>query len=151
MTEEEIVQQYGLTFQDAETIGPAVQSYLRLAERLGCEVIHVASTHLRDGLLSDLAHHDTWTQEFRNQIIRSAINLGRKFGFDEKTCQASRHVGEKSSSVICRPNISSTSEWSFFCIWRLCVRNRTLRQSSQQSQARHVLDSQQRDIWIVIP
>ncbi len=84
MTEEEIVQQYGLTFQDAETIGPAVQSYLRLAERLGCEVIHVASTHLRDGLLSDLAHHDTWTQEFRNQIIRSAINLGRKFGFDEK-------------------------------------------------------------------
>jgi exopolyphosphatase/guanosine-5'-triphosphate,3'-diphosphate pyrophosphatase len=84
MSEEEIVQQYALTFQDAETIGLAIQSYLRLAERLGCEVIHVASTNLRDGLLNDLAFHDTWTQEFRNQIIRSAINLGRKFDFDEK-------------------------------------------------------------------
>jgi exopolyphosphatase / guanosine-5'-triphosphate,3'-diphosphate pyrophosphatase len=84
MSEEEIVQQYGLTFQDAETIAPAVLSYLRLAERLGCEVLHVAPTNLRDGLLNDLALHDTWTQEFRNQIIRSAINLGRKYGFDEK-------------------------------------------------------------------
>ncbi|MFN9914838.1 MAG: exopolyphosphatase, partial [Pirellulaceae bacterium] len=84
MSEEEIVQQYALTFQDAETIGLAIQSYLRLAERLGCEIIHVASTNLRDGLLNDLAFHDTWTQEFRNQIIRSAINLGRKFDFDEK-------------------------------------------------------------------
>jgi exopolyphosphatase/guanosine-5'-triphosphate,3'-diphosphate pyrophosphatase len=89
MSEEEIVHQFGLTFQDAETIGPAVLSYLRLAERLGCDVIHVASTHLRDGLLNDLAHHDTWTQEFRNQIIRSAINLGRKFEFDERH---SKHV-----------------------------------------------------------
>ncbi len=32
---------------------------------------------------------DVWTAEFRNQIIRSAINLGRKFSFDEKHA---RHV-----------------------------------------------------------
>lgn len=84
MSEEDIVQQFGLTFQDAETIGPAVQSYLLLAKRFGCETLHVASTNLRDGLLNDLAHHDTWTNEFRNQIIRSAINLGRRCSFDEK-------------------------------------------------------------------
>jgi exopolyphosphatase / guanosine-5'-triphosphate,3'-diphosphate pyrophosphatase len=84
MTEEEIVQKHGLTFQDAETIGPAVRCYLMLAKRLGCDVLHVVPTNLRDGLLNDLAHHDTWTQEFRNQIIRSAINLGRRMDFDEK-------------------------------------------------------------------
>ncbi len=44
-----------------------------LAKRLGCDVLHVVPTNLRDGLLNDLAHHDTWTQEFRNQIIRSAL------------------------------------------------------------------------------
>ncbi|MDZ4848746.1 MAG: HD domain-containing protein [Pirellulaceae bacterium] len=89
MSEDEIVQQYGLTFQDAETIVPAVLSYLMLAKRLGCESLHVAPTNLRDGLLNDLAMHATWTAEFRNQIIRSAVNLGRKFSFDEKHA---RHV-----------------------------------------------------------
>lgn len=89
MNEDEIVQQFGLTFQDAETIGPAVLSYLLLAKRLGCETLHVAPTNLRDGLLNDLAMHATWTAEFRNQIIRSAVNLGRKFSFDEKHA---RHI-----------------------------------------------------------
>jgi exopolyphosphatase/guanosine-5'-triphosphate,3'-diphosphate pyrophosphatase len=89
MNEDEIVRRFGLTFQDAETIGPAVLSYLMLAKRLGCATLHVASTNLRDGLLNDLAMHATWTAEFRNQIIRSAISLGRKFAFDEKHA---RHV-----------------------------------------------------------
>lgn len=89
MSDDEIVERFGLTFQEAETIGPAVLSYLMLAKRLGCDTLHVASTNLRDGLLNDLAMHATWTAEFRNQIIRSAISLGRKFSFDEKHA---RHV-----------------------------------------------------------
>jgi exopolyphosphatase/guanosine-5'-triphosphate,3'-diphosphate pyrophosphatase len=38
---------------------------------------------LRDGLLHDMAVGGSWTAEFRNQIVRSAISLGRKFDFDE--------------------------------------------------------------------
>jgi exopolyphosphatase / guanosine-5'-triphosphate,3'-diphosphate pyrophosphatase len=95
-SDDEIVKKYGLMFQDAETIGPAVQGYLMLAERLGCDVLHVASTNLRDGLLNDLAMKDVWTAEFRNQIIRSAINLGRKFAFDEKHA---RHVAMHSRTL----------------------------------------------------
>ncbi len=60
-----------------------------LAKELGCESIRVADTNLRDGLLKDLAIRDAWTAEFRNQIIRSAINLGRRFSFDETHA---RHV-----------------------------------------------------------
>ncbi len=81
---EENVQQYNISFPDAETVGPALLCYVRLAERFGCTQIHAAPTNLRDGLLSDFANSERWTAEFRNQIIRSAINLGRKFGFDEK-------------------------------------------------------------------
>jgi len=56
----------------------------------------VADTNLRDGLLSDMAVRDAWTAEFRNQIIRSAINLGRKMDFDEAHA---RHVANLSRKL----------------------------------------------------
>ncbi len=93
---EEIVHQYNISFPDAETVGPALLCYVRLAERFGCNTIHAAPTNLRDGLLSDFAHSERWTDEFRNQIIRSAINLGRKFSFDEKHA---RHVASLSRKL----------------------------------------------------
>ena len=96
MSEEAIVHRFGISFQDAETIGPALLSYSLLARRLGCSLVRVATTNLRDGLLQDLAHRDSWTAEFRNQIIRSAIHLGRRFGFDEKHA---RHVASLSRKL----------------------------------------------------
>jgi exopolyphosphatase/guanosine-5'-triphosphate,3'-diphosphate pyrophosphatase len=89
LSEDDIVERYGISFPDAETITPALRSYVLLARRLGCANIRVAETNLRDGLLNDFAKREAWTAEFRNQIVRSAINLGRKFSFDEKHA---RHV-----------------------------------------------------------
>jgi exopolyphosphatase / guanosine-5'-triphosphate,3'-diphosphate pyrophosphatase len=89
LSQDDIVKRYGVSFQDAETIAPALLSYVMLAKELKCQTIHVADTNLRDGLLNDLAKREAWTAEFRNQIIRSAINLGRKFAFQEKHA---RHV-----------------------------------------------------------
>jgi exopolyphosphatase / guanosine-5'-triphosphate,3'-diphosphate pyrophosphatase len=83
-TPEDAVQQFKISFPDAETVGPALLCYVKLAERFGCTQIHAAPTNLRDGLLSDFASAEKLTAEFRNQIIRSAITLGRKFEFDEK-------------------------------------------------------------------
>ncbi len=101
-TEEEVVHRFGISFPDAETVGPALLSYVMLAKRLGCDKLHVADTNLRDGLLNDLAIKDAWTAEFRNQIIRSAINLGRKFSFDETHA---RHV-----ATLCRKLFSELQE-----------------------------------------
>lgn len=89
LKEEELVSRFGISFADAETIWPALMSYAMLAHEFQCPMIHVADTNLRDGLLSDLAVRDAWTAEFRNQIVRSAINLGRKMAFDETHA---RHV-----------------------------------------------------------
>lgn len=94
MSIDDIADQYSLSYVDAETVGPGLLSYAKLARKLGCDLIRVASTNLRDGLLRDFAARERWTAEFRNQIIRSAINLGRKFSFDE---QFGRHV-----ALLCR-------------------------------------------------
>ena len=42
-------------------------------------------------MLQELAAPDAWSAEFREQIVRSALNLGRKYRFDEGY---SRHVAD---------------------------------------------------------
>jgi exopolyphosphatase / guanosine-5'-triphosphate,3'-diphosphate pyrophosphatase len=96
LKEEELVARYGLSYADAETVWPGLTSYVMLAREFQCEQIYIADTNLRDGLLSDLAVRDAWTAEFRNQIIRSAINLGRKMAFDELHA---RHVATLSRKL----------------------------------------------------
>ncbi len=86
---EELISRYALSFSDAETLWPALMSYGLLAREFNCPSIYIADTNLRDGLLSEMAVRDAWTAEFRNQIVRSAINLGRKMAFDEAHA---RHV-----------------------------------------------------------
>lgn len=94
MSEDETVREFGISFQDAETVAPALLSYVLIARGLNQTEIAVANTNLRDGLLHDLAIRDVWTANFRSQIIRSAISLGRRFDFDEKHA---RHV-----ATLCR-------------------------------------------------
>ncbi len=96
MSEDEIVQRYGIGFQDAETVAPALLCYVLLARSFEQNEIAVSDTNLRDGLLEDMAVRDVWTTNFRSQVIRSAISLGRRFDFDEKH---SRHVASLSRKI----------------------------------------------------
>jgi len=83
MSDDAIVRRYHLPFPDAETLGPALMTYLHAARTLGVSQILVSSANLRDGLLREMAEGWTWTEDFRRQIFRSAIELGRKYSFDE--------------------------------------------------------------------
>ncbi len=94
MSDDEAVQKFGVSFQDAETIAPALLSYVLIARGFNQQEIAISDTNLRDGLLQDLAIRDVWTANFRSQIIRSAIGLGRRFDFNEKHA---RHV-----ATLCR-------------------------------------------------
>lgn len=96
LSEDEAVAQFHLTYPDAETLGPALLAYLELASGLGLEHLLVSHVNLRDGLLHEFALQGHWTVEFNEQIIRSAIALGRKFGFDETHA---RNVAELSRSL----------------------------------------------------
>ncbi len=82
-TTDQLVRKQRLSYPEAETLGPALLAYVLLAKRLELKQLLVTNVSLRDGLLIELAAGDTITEEFSNQIIRSATDLGRKFQFDE--------------------------------------------------------------------
>ncbi|MEM9826802.1 MAG: Ppx/GppA phosphatase family protein [Planctomycetota bacterium] len=88
-----IAKRYGASFLEAETLGPALLVYQMLAEEFSLSHIYVCDTNLRVGLLQDLSRRGSWTPDFRNQIVRSALQLGRRFGFDESHA---RNVAELS-------------------------------------------------------
>lgn len=83
MSADELIARYRLTYTEAETLGTALLTYLLLARELGTDEIIVSTANLRDGMLMETAVGGTWTDAFRTQIERSAIELGRRFGFDE--------------------------------------------------------------------
>jgi exopolyphosphatase / guanosine-5'-triphosphate,3'-diphosphate pyrophosphatase len=91
LSEDEIAQQFDVSYQDAETIVPALLSYVLLARSFDQKEIAVSYTNLRDGLLKSMAIRDQWSEDYRKQVIRSAVSLGRRFDIDEKH---SRHVAE---------------------------------------------------------
>ena len=80
-----IAQQYPLdiTFQETETLGPALLAYVEIAKQLEIQQIQVSGANLRDGLLQEMALEEAWSREFQNQIIGSVLELGRRFDFDE--------------------------------------------------------------------
>ncbi|MGD9857061.1 MAG: HD domain-containing protein, partial [Planctomycetaceae bacterium] len=96
LSPDEVVRKYRVTFQEAETLGPAILVYLELARLLDLNRVLVSNANLRDGLLQEMATADIWTDDFRNQIVRSALDLGRKYHFDEKH---SVHVAKLSQAL----------------------------------------------------
>lgn len=96
LDEDAIVKRYGASFIEAETLAPALLAYTMLAQHFALPHVFVCDTNLRDGLLHDMALGGGWTAEFRNQIVRSAISLGRKFEFDETYA---RNVAELSRKL----------------------------------------------------
>ena len=83
LNDDEIVRRFHLTFPEAEILGPALLSNLMIARAFGVGTIRVSAITLRDGLLQEMAARGSWTEEFTRQIVGSAIDLGRKYRFDE--------------------------------------------------------------------
>ena len=83
LNEDKLVHKYHITFPEAGTLGPALLAYTMMAQAFGLKQVIVASINLRDGLLNEMASRGGWNEDFSNQVIRSALDLGRKFEFDE--------------------------------------------------------------------
>jgi exopolyphosphatase/guanosine-5'-triphosphate,3'-diphosphate pyrophosphatase len=86
---DEIVQQFHLSYSDAETLGPALLFYIKLAQQFSINSIVICDISMRHGLLTEMSMHGSWSVEFVQQIVNSALEIGRKFKFDENH---SRHV-----------------------------------------------------------
>ncbi len=90
---DELLHNFPLALPDAEGLGPALLTYVRLARALKVDEILVSPLNLRDGLIREMASREEWTENFTHQIIRSALDFGRRFGIDEPH---GRHVAELS-------------------------------------------------------
>lgn len=80
---DELVTGFHLTFPEAEGLAPALLAYLYVARTLRVSSVHVARTTMREGLLLEMISRHAWSAQVQKQIIQSAIDLGRKFQFDE--------------------------------------------------------------------
>lgn len=95
-SEDKLVRKFRLSYPEAETLGPALLAYVLLAKELQLSTVLVTNVNLRDGLLTEMAKSDSWSKEFSKQIIRSAMDLGRKFEYDEAHAQ---HVAQLCSKL----------------------------------------------------
>ncbi len=82
-TPDALVKKYQLSPNEAQSLAPALLINLHLAKALGVDVLNVAEVNLREGLVNDLLVGDRWMGQADSQVLDSAIQLGRKFDFDE--------------------------------------------------------------------
>jgi exopolyphosphatase/guanosine-5'-triphosphate,3'-diphosphate pyrophosphatase len=92
MSVDKLVKTHHLPYPEAETLGPALLAYLTLARSAKLDHVYVSNVNLRDGLLQEMAHRGQWNEAFVNQIIRSAVELGRRFDFDEAHSMQVAHL-----------------------------------------------------------
>ncbi|MCL1929479.1 MAG: HD domain-containing protein [Treponema sp.] len=90
---EDCVRRLGIPFVDAEGFVPGLVIYRTFMERLAAEELAVPEVSIREGYLISLVRGiDRKLQDdFYSQVIASALNLGRKYHFDEAH---NRHVTE---------------------------------------------------------
>jgi exopolyphosphatase/guanosine-5'-triphosphate,3'-diphosphate pyrophosphatase len=99
MSVDQLVQTHHLSYPDAETLGPALLTYTRLAQALKVQNVYVASTSLREGLLAEMAY-EAWTDEFMQQIVHSATELGRKYNFEQRHAEAVTRISRQVFRVL---------------------------------------------------
>jgi len=92
---EECIRRFSLRFTEAEFLVPGVQIYKLLLEKTSAQEVAAPFVSIREGFLVDLAQgvDPTLQGEFYSQIIAGAVNLGRKYHFDEPH---NRHVASLS-------------------------------------------------------
>jgi exopolyphosphatase/guanosine-5'-triphosphate,3'-diphosphate pyrophosphatase len=90
-TPEECVEKLHIPYADSEGFVPGNLVYKLFLERTAADKVVVPYVSIREGLLVDLTQgvDGELQEEFFSQIIASAVNLGRKYHYDEPH---SRHV-----------------------------------------------------------
>jgi exopolyphosphatase/guanosine-5'-triphosphate,3'-diphosphate pyrophosphatase len=85
LTVDEIVREYGLTYNEAEGLVPALTVYRIFLESTAAEQLIVPDVSIREGVLMSFALGSDWAVErqFYGQVVASAKNLARRYHFDE--------------------------------------------------------------------
>ncbi|MCL2443974.1 MAG: HD domain-containing protein [Treponema sp.] len=95
---EDCIKQFGISYADADGLTLGLLVLKLFLERTGAANVAVPLVTIRDGYLVDLVSgvDSSLQDEFFSQIIASAVNLGRKFHFDEAH---GRHVAKHCMTI----------------------------------------------------
>jgi exopolyphosphatase/guanosine-5'-triphosphate,3'-diphosphate pyrophosphatase len=85
---DQLAAKYHLSFEEAQTFGPALLGYARLAQQFKLKKVLVCGITLRDGLLAEAALGNTWTKGFMGQILHSVREIGRRYHLDQAHADA---------------------------------------------------------------
>jgi exopolyphosphatase / guanosine-5'-triphosphate,3'-diphosphate pyrophosphatase len=91
-----LVSKYHLSYEDADTVRPALLIYGRLINTLKIKRIFVADVNLRIGMLTEMATGGVWTNEFKEQIVNSAVEVASRYAVDMRHA---RHVCSYALSI----------------------------------------------------
>ncbi len=91
LSPETLVSRHHLSYEDADTIRPALLIYCRLASILKVKRIFVAEVNLRTGLLTEMATGGVWTAEFKEQIVNSTMEVAARYQTDMRHCKHVNH------------------------------------------------------------
>ena len=94
LTVDGLVQKYSISYLDAETLVPALLTYLQLLKETEASRIVVSDASIRAGILQDLAPAEQGNRlkKLTAQIVSAARNLGRKYHFDENHAERVREL-----------------------------------------------------------
>lgn len=84
-TPDQLAARYHLSLPDAKSMAPGILTQLMFARYFKVKRILVANSNLRDGLIQEMAYDRSWADSIQGQIVRSAVQLGRKFSFNESS------------------------------------------------------------------
>jgi exopolyphosphatase/guanosine-5'-triphosphate,3'-diphosphate pyrophosphatase len=86
LDQDTLVDRYGLSPVDAETLVPALLVHRALLVETSARTITVPDTSLRAGLLIDLVDHGAESDmaDFSRQVLASAESLGEKYRYDAR-------------------------------------------------------------------
>ncbi len=95
-TVEGLVQKYSVSYLDAETLAPALLTYLQLLKETQARSIIVSDASIRAGILQDLlpAEPGKRMKQLTHQILSAARGLGRKYKYDETHAERVRELSE---------------------------------------------------------
>jgi exopolyphosphatase / guanosine-5'-triphosphate,3'-diphosphate pyrophosphatase len=94
MTLDGLVQKYSISYLDAETLAPALLTYLQLLKETEASQIIISNASIRAGILQDMAPFEKGNRlkKLAVQIISAAHSLGRKYHFDENHAERVREL-----------------------------------------------------------
>ena len=94
LTIDGLVQKYSIPYLDAETLAPALLTYLQLLKETQAQEIIISDANIRAGILQDLAPAEQGKRlkKLAIQILSAARSLGRKYHYDDSHAERVREL-----------------------------------------------------------